>query len=486
MTEPSGADFEQSAARVARLLARYLDDSRAGRGPVVELRPMAALAGELKLRDWIRAGGLAAGLEAFLEPYLAHTTHMQHPGYLAHQVAVPQATAALADLVHGLTNNPMAMYEMGPAAAAVELTVVEWMLERVGWPPPRWPGDTTAEGACGSGVLTHGGSLANLTALLAARAAADPAAWDEGVSPDLVVLVPPSSHYSIGRAVSILGLGRRAIREIPVDEAEVVVPEALPALCREVRAEGKRVMAVVANACATSTGLFDPLDEIGRFCREEDLWLHVDGAHGASALLSPRARPLLNGIERADSLVWDAHKMLRTPTLCTAVLFRDERSFDHAFHEEASYLFYGENPFGVDLIHRTVECTKAGLGLKVFFALAAEGEAGLARYWDDRLEATRRFARLIRARPGFECPFEPQANVLCFRFGTDDAQQVSIRDTLLREGRYHLSSTEVRGTRYLRLAVMSPATDDSTIVGLLDAIERIARMQSILPGGSPG
>jgi L-2,4-diaminobutyrate decarboxylase len=474
MNEPTGADFEASTARVARLLARYLEESRSGGAPVVSLRPMKDLAETLRAREWIEKGGLAAGLETFLEPYLAHTTHMQHPGYLAHQVAVPQATAALADLVHGLTNNPMAMYEMGPAAAAIELAVVEWMLDRVGWRKPRWPGDEGPEGSYASGVLTHGGSLANLTALLAARAAASPEAWDDGAPRDLVVLVPPSSHYSIARAVSMLGLGRRAIRDLVVDEAEVVVPDALPALCRAVRAEGKRVMAVVANACATSTGLFDPLQAVGRFCRDEGLWFHVDGAHGASALLSPRSRHVLEGVELADSLVWDAHKMLRTPTLCTAILLRDERAFDAAFHEEASYLFYGENTLGLDLIHRTVECTKSGLGLKAFFALAAEGEAALGRYWDDRADATRRFAAMVRARPGFECPFEPESNVLCFRYGTDDARQVAIRDALLREGRYHLSSTVVSGRRYLRLSVMSPATDDATIAGLLDAIERLA------------
>src|SRR5262249_60672591 len=117
---------------------------------------------------------------------------------------------------------------------------------------------------------------------------------------------------------------------------------------------------------------------------------------------------------------------------------------------------------------------RAGRARKSSSALAVGGEAALGRYWDDRADAPRRFAALVRARSGFECPFEPQSNVLCFRYGTDDARQVAIRDALLREGRYHLSSTVVSGRRYLRLAVMSPATDDATIAGLLDAIERLA------------
>jgi len=243
-------------------------------------------------------------------------------------------------------------------------------------------------------------------------------------------------------------------------------------------------MAVVANACATSTGLYDPLEEIAAFCAENRLWLHVDGAHGAAALLSPRERPRLKGIERADSLIWDAHKMLRTSTLCTAVLFRDGRCFDEAFHQEASYIFYGGKTEGVDLIRRTVECTKAGLGLKLFLVLATAGEDGIRRYIEDRVDAAKRFARLIRERPGFEVPFEPESNIVCFRHGTDNDRQIAIREALLREGRYHITSTEVRGVRYLRLSLMSPATDEKTIVGMLDAIERIAAKMSTK--GRPG
>ena len=461
--EPSGQDLLRSGRTVLDALARYLDASQAGRGPVVALRPVADLACELRARDAIQGGGLDTALEAFLESYLAGTTRMHHPGYMAHQVAVPHPLAALADLVHGLTNNPMAIYEMGPAAVALELSVIDWMLERAGWPTSRWPGVGSAAGQHGAGVLTHGGSLANLTALLAARAAIAPEAWQHGTPSDLVVLGPPSAHYSIARAVSILGLGARAFSPLPVDEAEVILADAVPAACAEVEARGRRVLAVVANACATSTGYYDPLEQIGQFCRAGGYWLHVDGAHGASALASPRERHWMSGIEHASSLTWDAHKMLRTSALCTAVLFRDERAFDSAFQEEASYLFYGNNAAGVDLIHRTVECTKAGLGLKLFLSLAMQGEAGVARYVENRCDAARRFARAIRARAGFECPFEPQSNIVCFRWGTDNVTQVAIREALLREGDYHISSTEVRGTRYLRLAVMSPATDDRTI-----------------------
>lgn len=234
-------------------------------------------------------------------------------------------------------------------------------------------------------------------------------------------------------------------------------------------------MAIVANACATATGLYDPLDEIARFCAESGCWCHVDGAHGASALVSARHRGRLKGLERADSMVWDAHKMLRVPGLCAAVLLRDERGFDAAFHEEASYLFYGEQREGLDFIHRTVECTKTGLGLRAFVSLALDGERAIADYHDDRCALAARAASIIRARPGFEVPCEPESNIVCFRWtAADNDGQVAIRDALLRGGTHHVSSAEVGGTRYLRLALMNPETTDETIVGLLDQVERLA------------
>jgi L-2,4-diaminobutyrate decarboxylase len=455
--------FAKPAAVVVDLLANYLDESRAGKVPVVAFDSPENLAAKLHLTDLVRDGRLEERLAPFLQAYLASTTRLHHPAYMAHQVSVPTPLAGLADLIHGVANNPMAIYEMGPAAATIELFVIDWMLKHAGWHPG------------GAGVLTHGGSLANLLALLAARAASSPDAWESGTPGDLVVLAPTASHYSIARAVSIAGLGRKRLRLLPVDGSDRQVPAALHAGLKQARDEGLRVMAVVANACVTSTGAFDPLERIADICREERVWLHVDGAHGASALLSPTYRHRLRGLEHAQSLTWDAHKMLRVPTLCTAVLLRDGTAFERTFSEEASYLFYGHGGGGPDLIHRTIECTKSELGLKLLFAIAAEGESGLAAYWEGRCTAAARFTAIARQTPGFDAPFDPESNIVCFRWRAgDDGEQVRIREVLLQQGRFHISSTEVNGRRYLRLSVMNPDTSDETFRGLLEAISRIA------------
>ncbi|MFD0888503.1 pyridoxal phosphate-dependent decarboxylase family protein, partial [Streptosporangium algeriense] len=225
----------------------------------------------------------------------------------------------------------------------------------------------------------------------------------------------------------------------------------------------------ISAACATGTGLYDDLRPIGEFCAANGLWFHVDGAHGASALLAGEYRHLLDGVELADSLTWDAHKMLRTSSLAAAVLTRRADALDAAFRQRASYLFYGDQ--GFDSIGRTVECSKAELGLKVFLNLAWRGERGLGEYVARRYATAHRLWELARERPGFALPYEPESNIVCFRYGTGD--QAVIREALTADGAFHLTSAEIGGVRHLRAGVMAPATDDKTLHALLDRVAEL-------------
>ncbi len=200
---------------------------------------------------------------------------------------------ALGSLIDGFTNNAMGVYEMGPGATSIEYFVVNWMLEKVGWQPAPLNRQVSSENRPhGGGVLTHGGTLANLTALLAARNQIAPEAWEAGVPHDLALLAPVESHYSIARAAAILGIGQKGIYHLATDANGAIVPEKLMVALERLKAEGKRPMAVVANAGQTAIGTYDPLEEIGEFCNAHNVWLHVDGAHGASALLSEKYKHL--------------------------------------------------------------------------------------------------------------------------------------------------------------------------------------------------
>jgi len=474
----STLSFRRQGALVLEALAQFVEESTRGEGKVSTLEPVGTLVESMDLERLLTEGMTSDDqLETFLRAFLEGATRLHHPGYLAHQIALPHYAAALSDLISGILNNGMSVYEMGPTAGAIEVAVIDWLLEKVGWQPSgrnsrRSP---TPGRIPGGGVLTHGGSLANLTGLLAARAAMAPEVWEMGGGQDLVVLAPPTAHYSLARAVATMGLGTNSLVEVPSDGLGRIVPEKLPSVFREVADSGKRVMAVCANACATATGLYDPLEEVGAFCREHELWLHVDGAHGASALLHPDESHRLAGVAMADSLAWDAHKLLQTSALCAAVLFRDGRRLTGTFQQNAAYVTEGAREVGHDFIGHQFECTKSPLGLKLLLVVAMVGEKGLAANVAGLWRSTRMIYEQIAGHPRFEVLCEPESNILCFRHVGDDKLQTRIRQQLMREGAFLLSQADVGDRRWLRLTVMNPLTNEATIHRLLDRIEEVVR-----------
>ncbi len=453
--------FEANLDAFKRILSDAVRDSFARRGKVLVQKSIDEILRELNFDALIAHGN--GDLPALAKAILDNSNRLHHPRYMGHQVAVPMLTSVLGDLVNGVTNNGMAVYEMGPAGTAIERGVIRWMLAKAG---AAWSG--------GDGVLTHGGSLANLSCLLAARAKALPDSWRDGVPSGYVFLASEAAHYSVSRAAAILGFGSSSLVKIPVDSSLRIKPGGLHAAFEEVQRAGKKVLAVIANSGATPTGSYDPLREMGTFCRDKNIWLHVDGAHGASALVSDRHRALMDGIEFADSLAWDTHKMLSTSVLCGAALFRDAANLSDTYAQHAPYLFSDMDKPGEDLSKNTFECTKAMLGLKLFFNLAAIGEKGMAEHVDHLFKSAHDFYDYIRARKGFECRYEPQCNILCFRFGSDSVLQDRIRQHIVREGNFYITRTTIESSAWLRIVIMNPFTGIGDIAALCDEVEKFA------------
>ena len=213
-------------------------------------------------------------------------------------------------------------------------------------------------------------------------------------------------------------------------------------------------MAVVATAGSTATGSFDDLDAIGRLCDARGAWLHVDGAHGASALLSAAHRGRLRGVERARSLAWDPHKMMLMPLASGVVLFRDERDLDAAFAQRAPYLFHGaEGERSPDQGKRSFQCSRRLDALKVWVALQRHGAAGIGALYDRLCAAARALHAAIGTRGTFEALHEPESNILCFRFVGDgtlgpaslDALNLRLRETFNRSGEGWITTTLLGG-----------------------------------------
>jgi L-2,4-diaminobutyrate decarboxylase len=407
-------------------------------------------------------------LDAFLARVIASSNHLHHPRYFGHQVSATLPIAALCDLLGGILNNG-SIYEMGPVTMAMERSLSAWFCRQLGFGP-------RAEG-----IFTSGGSLGNLTALLAARASrAGYDVWRDGhhAGPPLAILVSAHAHYSIDRAVRILGWGEGGAMIVPVDASFRMRPDELePALDRASRA-GRRVIAVVATAGSSPTGAFDLLPEIAEFCARNELWLHVDAAHGGSAVVSRRHRHLVAGIEHADSVVWDAHKMLLMPSLVTAVLFRNGATSYGSFAQDAGYLFNGTTPWA-DTCTRTFECTKHMMVLKLYAALAHFGPDLLSEYVERMFSLAQRFAGMLAHSDDFELAVPPACNIVMFRFlasgASDlDAVQARIRDRLRGEGTFYLVRASLNGKLYLRTSLMNPLSTDDDLVALMAAVRRAA------------
>jgi L-2,4-diaminobutyrate decarboxylase len=397
--------FEEVNHEISQLIEHYIYESKNGNTQVLKQQSPEKIAEKLEVETHFKKGfNSVKSIKDFISKYLENTNHLRNPRYMGHQVAVPQDLSGIPDWIHGTVNNPSSLYEMGPAGATLEAFMINWMLSKLGWFKGNHLQDFTLHKNSGSGILTHGGSIANLTALSAARAAIAPEAWTKGSPKDLVVMGPSTAHYSIARAISIMGMGKNAFIPVPVDENEVLITSALESVYQEQLKKGKRVMAVVANACATSTGLFDNLDEVANFCEKHSLWYHVDGAHGAVALLSEKDKERVRGIERADSLIWDAHKMMRVSALCTAVLYKNYTSQVNTFQQKGSYVFHEGDVIGMDSMPFTVECTKSALGFKLYWSFALEGEKAISDFISNSFQQAKELYNYLSECSDFYCP----------------------------------------------------------------------------------
>ncbi len=472
----SREDFINNTNIVRDALADYIQQCEQEDTKVISQPPMHDLTNELDLGRYITEGGLRGNsLKQFIETYLKNTTKLRHRKFLSHQISIPHPTGALGALVNGFTNNETSLYEMGPSATSIEFFMVNWMLEKIGWTPSPVPGnERTADlTEFSAGILTHGGSLANMTAILTARSAKNPNIWQEGQPNNLVLLVPEQSHYSLKRTAAILGIGENNCVAMPADHVGRVLPDTIPALISDLEKQGKKVFAIVANACGTAAGLYDPIGKIADICKNHNIWLHVDAAHGAGAILSQKHRHFVAGIEKADSVIWDAHKMFQTPALCAALLVKDYRHLDGTFSQDATYMFHDKNQPGVDMATRTFECTKSAMGLNMFMSIAAMGEKKLIQYIDNCTDLARMAADYINDQPDFECPVIPETNIICYRIKGDDERQLELKKKLLDEGKFYISTTRYQNKWWLRCVFINPGSTLQDFVELIEEIRRI-------------
>lgn len=409
-----------------------------------------------------------------------YCVRLQERKYMGHQISPPAPVSALAGFLGDFMNNGMGVYEMGAPATAIERLVIQIVARQMGF---------SAEA---DGVLTSGGTLANLTALLAARSVkADEKVWTEGSKKQYALLVSEEAHYCVDRAVRIMGWGGAGIIKAPANDRFQMRTELLPELYRQARSDGKEVIAVVGSACSTATGSFDDLEAIADFCELHDLWFHIDGAHGAALAFSQQYRSVIKGLERADSVAMDFHKMLVTPSVTTALVFKDGRHSFQTFAQKAQYLFEEDSDREwYNLAKRTFECTKLMLSVRAYSILRTHGLSFLDDYVTTAVDLGIRFGEMIVENPEMELCTPPECNIVCFRYRPSGKENMElnalnerIRRQILEEGRFYIVKTQLRGIVWLRCTLTNPFTREEDLADLLSTIEKTGR--KILAEGVP-
>ncbi len=442
-------------------------------------RPVFGKVGDAKalFDEPLPEGGqpLEAVLDAVRDRVLARPFGNSHPRFFAFINATADPVAAAADYLAAAMNSNC--WGGDHAAIHVESRVVAWLAQILGLP-------ATAEG-----ILTSGGSMANFTALATARRAMAPDVREQGFAgtPSLVVYVSEEVHNCVDKAVDLLGIGWNQLRKIPTDDSFRMRVDLLGPAIELDRKAGLRPAIVVGNAGTVNTGAIDPLDELADLCAREGLWLHVDGAYGAMASVSPSLKPLFRGLERADSVAADPHKWLYMPYEAGAALVRQPGRMAEAFRRTAPYLVHDpDSPvLGPVLFNeRGPELSRGFKALKVWVGLKHHGTRGYAAAVEHDVAMARFLADAAREREDFELLAEPVLSIVGFRYrpaGRDlaevdlDRLNRQIVNRLVGAGAFFLAPTILKGRTAMRAAIVNFRTGEDDLRALLDESARAGR-----------
>lgn len=405
-------------------------------------------------------------LEQLQSDVFSSMMHSDHPRFFGYIPGPSNFVGAMADALAAGLNVFAGTWADASGPAALELATLDWLREICGMP------------ASAGGIFVSGGSMANLTALAVARHTLLPG----GHFADAVVYYSDQTHSSIERGLMLLGFKRSQLRELPSDEALTLDPARLRCEIAANRGEGRRPFCVVANAGTTNTGAVDPLSELTAICRQEGMWLHADGAYGASAVLTAEGADALAGLDLVDSLAIDPHKWLFQPYEIGCVLVRDARRMRDTFKVRPDYLRDLEREAeGVNFCDYGPQLSRSFRALKLWMSLKVFGLAAFrAAIAHGMASASLTEEKLRRADRCWEIVSPAQLGILCFRYapsgwrGEDlDALNQRVADELAATGYAFPSTTVLHGRIVLRMCTINPRTTYEDIEGTVRLLTEI-------------
>ena len=449
-------DTEAFIDEVAHRLVSYIE-SKSAPDRVNPTMSLSTMRKTLDIHLPLEGQGLDAVLDD-LDTFIANSVKTHRPEFMNPLWGGLSLPSFAGEVVAAMTNNSMYTYELSPIATVIEQTILKRMSEMVGF-------------SDGFGTFTTGGSNGNMLGMLCAREHLLAGSTKQGFDGrTTVIFVSAEAHYSVLMAANVIGIGHQNIIKVQCDEDGRMRPDRLEEEIALARREGMRPLCVVATAATTVRGAYDDLEALSEVAHREGLWLHVDAAWGGTCLFSNVHAALMDGVEKADSVCWDAHKMMGVPLICSAFLIKNpdvlRRLCDHT--NVAHYLFHSDAASD-DLGRYSLQCARRNDALKLWLEWRARGDAGWAQMVDTRMADADYLQEKIQAHPDLEMMSSRMWTNVCFRYKSTDTAvdhnklNTEIRNRLIHEGSFMVSRSNIGENVILRMVVVNQDLERDTL-----------------------
>ena len=466
-------DLEMAQVRKQELdflteyLGRYISFNDNLRQHSIDGRLNEEQIAEIKAMDIPQEGrDIREVADELVEKILERSALLQHPRFLSFVNSAVSPYSLAAAILTDIYNPHGGSYMLAPAACLVEEKLIKWMASRASYPTDKV-----------GGLFVSGGSVANMSALIAARNDR----LKDTEYPIGVAYLSDQTHSSVAKGLRLIGFRQDQIVKIPTKEFMMRTDLLEEAIKRDL-SEGKKPFIVVGTIGTTNTGSIDPLPEIGRIAQKYGLWFHVDGAYGASILISDIYRNLAKGIELTDSFSWDTHKWAMQTYSCSTVIVKDKNTLLNAFSEHPEYLEDVRSAEHNDPWDLGIEMTRPHRSLKFWFTLQAMGTDKLADVIDYSFFNARLAQKELSSLPNWEITSKPMCGTLTFRYVPEglsprelDELNGAISRQILDEGFAYVVTTVIEGKRVLRLCLINGNTDSDDVLAVVERLDQIAR-----------
>lgn len=403
-----------------------------------------------------------------LKKALDYSLNTSHPLFMNQLYGETNLIAVLGDIFTSILNTSMYTYEVAPLMTLIEKECIQKLGSLIGFTNDF------------DGIFTAGGSVSNMLAMLIAKDKKFPDSKLKGLkeTPLFSIFVSEQAHYSFLKGAMLFGFGSETIVKIKSDSLGKIDPKELEKAITNEKEKNRVPLMVIGTAGTTINGLFDNLEELNQIANDNEMWFHVDACYGGSLLFSNLHKNKLKGINEADSISWNLHKMMGIPLICSSLIIKEKNLLEKTFSVNADYLFHEDN-YEYDLGNKSLQCGRRPDAFKLWLAWQFEGKKGFEDRVNKLIEKALIFAKKIESKNNFKLLNYPESPIVCFQFTLPNLSQEElnelnkqIRMSIFEEGEIIFNYSEIKNKTVLRCVISNPDITEKMMDKIIETIEK--------------